>query len=138
MICRRDAGAMAANLSHLERITEDDRKRQHPHQGSDESVVRVVELTNISKSFPGVIANRDISLQIDRATIHAIVGENGAGKSTLMKILYGLHQPDSGTIAINGVVTFFLCGICVCEILYFGFYLQQIVFACSTFILLHS
>ena len=67
----------------------------------------VVELANISKSFPGVIANRDISLQINRATIHAIVGENGAGKSTLMKILYGLHQPDSGTIAINGAVTQF-------------------------------
>ncbi|MDA2955592.1 MAG: ATP-binding cassette domain-containing protein, partial [Actinomycetota bacterium] len=67
----------------------------------------VVELANISKSFPGVVANRDVSMQIDRATIHAIVGENGAGKSTLMKILYGLHQPDSGTISINGVVTQF-------------------------------
>ena len=67
----------------------------------------VVELANISKSFPGVVANRDISMQIDRATIHAIVGENGAGKSTLMKILYGLHQPDSGTIAINGEITQF-------------------------------
>ena len=67
----------------------------------------VVELANISKSFPGVIANRDISLQVARATIHAIVGENGAGKSTLMKILYGLHQPDSGTIAINGAITQF-------------------------------
>lgn len=67
----------------------------------------VVELANISKSFPGVIANRDISLQVARATIHAIVGENGAGKSTLMKILYGLHQPDSGTIAINGEISQF-------------------------------
>ena len=64
----------------------------------------VVELTNISKVFPGVVANRDVSLKVGRATIHALVGENGAGKSTLMKILYGLHQPDSGTIAINGVV----------------------------------
>jgi len=63
----------------------------------------VVELTNISKVFPGVVANRDVSLKVGRATIHALVGENGAGKSTLMKILYGLHQPDSGTIAINGV-----------------------------------
>lgn len=67
----------------------------------------IVELKNISKSFPGVIANRDISLQVARATIHAIVGENGAGKSTLMKILYGLHQPDSGTIFVNGSVTQF-------------------------------
>ena len=66
-----------------------------------------VELTNISKGFPGVIANRDISMRVERGTIHAIVGENGAGKSTLMKTLYGLHQPDSGTIAVNGeVVTF--------------------------------
>ena len=64
-----------------------------PKLNSATDVVNVVELTNISKSFPGVIANRDISLQIDRATIHAIVGENGAGKSTLMKILYGLHNP---------------------------------------------
>ena len=78
-----------------------------PKLNSATDAGRVVELTNISKSFPGVIANRDISLQIDRATIHAIVGENGAGKSTLMKILYGLHQPDSGTIAINGVITQF-------------------------------
>ncbi len=67
----------------------------------------IVELKNISKSFPGVIANRDISLRVARATIHAIVGENGAGKSTLMKILYGLHQPDSGTISVNGSVTQF-------------------------------
>ena len=78
-----------------------------PKLKSATDVVRVVELKNISKSFPGVTANRDISLEIDRATIHAIVGENGAGKSTLMKILYGLHQPDSGTIAINGVITQF-------------------------------
>ena len=61
-----------------------------------------VELHNISKGFPGVIANRDISMTVERGTIHAIVGENGAGKSTLMKTLYGLHQPDSGTIAVNG------------------------------------
>lgn len=66
-----------------------------------------VELTNISKGFPGVVANRDITMRVERGTIHAIVGENGAGKSTLMKTLYGLHQPDSGSIAVNGeVVTF--------------------------------
>lgn len=52
-----------------------------------------VELTNISKGFPGVVANRDITMRVERGTIHAIVGENGAGKSTLMKTLYGLHQP---------------------------------------------
>lgn len=61
-----------------------------------------VELNGITKRFPGVVANRDISLQVRRGTIHAIVGENGAGKSTLMKILYGVQAPDEGTIAING------------------------------------
>ncbi len=75
-----------------------------PNQDLLTSDAVVVELTNISKVFPGVVANRDVSLKVGRATIHALVGENGAGKSTLMKILYGLHQPDSGTIAINGVV----------------------------------
>ena len=61
-----------------------------------------VELTGITKRFPGVVANRDISLKVRAGTIHAIVGENGAGKSTLMKILYGVQAPDEGTIAING------------------------------------
>ncbi len=61
-----------------------------------------VELHGITKRFPGVVANRDIALSVRRGTIHAIVGENGAGKSTLMKILYGVQQPDEGTIAING------------------------------------
>ncbi|MCA0307709.1 MAG: ABC transporter ATP-binding protein [Actinobacteria bacterium] len=61
-----------------------------------------VELKGITKRFPGVVANRDIALSVRKGTIHAIVGENGAGKSTLMKILYGVQQPDEGTIAING------------------------------------
>jgi simple sugar transport system ATP-binding protein len=64
-----------------------------------------VELNGITKRFPGVVANKDISLQVRRGTIHAIVGENGAGKSTLMKILYGVQPPDEGTIAINGQPT---------------------------------
>jgi simple sugar transport system ATP-binding protein len=61
-----------------------------------------VELRGITKRFPGVVANRDISLAVRRGTIHAIVGENGAGKSTLMKILYGVQQPDEGSISVNG------------------------------------
>ncbi len=61
-----------------------------------------VELHGITKRFPGVVANKDIELSVTRGTIHAIVGENGAGKSTLMKILYGVQQPDEGTIAVNG------------------------------------
>ncbi len=61
-----------------------------------------VELRRITKTFPGVVANSDINLTVRRGTVHAIVGENGAGKSTLMKTLYGMHKPDSGTIALDG------------------------------------
>ena len=61
-----------------------------------------MELRDITKTFPGVIANKDINLAVRRGTVHAIVGENGAGKSTLMKTLYGMHRPDSGTVSIDG------------------------------------
>jgi ABC-type uncharacterized transport system ATPase subunit len=61
-----------------------------------------VELTGITKRFPGVVANHDIHLSVRKGTVHALVGENGAGKSTLMKILYGMQKPDEGTIAIDG------------------------------------
>jgi general nucleoside transport system ATP-binding protein len=61
-----------------------------------------VELIGIEKRFPGVIANHDVNLRVRAGTIHAIVGENGAGKSTLMKTLYGMHQPEAGTIKVNG------------------------------------
>jgi simple sugar transport system ATP-binding protein len=61
-----------------------------------------VRLTNVTKRYPGVIANDDISLAVEEGEVHAIVGENGAGKSTLMKILYGLNQPDEGTIECHG------------------------------------
>ena len=66
-----------------------------------------VELAGIWKRFPGVIANSDINLQVSAGSVHAIVGENGAGKSTLMKILYGMQEPDEGTITINGTVQSF-------------------------------
>jgi simple sugar transport system ATP-binding protein len=59
-------------------------------------------MTGITKTFPGVIANEDVSLVVDATSIHAVVGENGAGKSTLMKILYGMQAPDSGTMAVRG------------------------------------
>jgi ABC-type uncharacterized transport system ATPase subunit len=62
----------------------------------------VVRLRDIGKTFPGVVANHDVNIDVRRGTVHAIVGENGAGKSTLMKILYGVQKPDSGTIQING------------------------------------
>ena len=62
----------------------------------------VVRLRDIGKTFPGVIANHDVNIDVTSGTVHAIVGENGAGKSTLMKILYGVQKPDSGTIEIHG------------------------------------
>jgi general nucleoside transport system ATP-binding protein len=61
-----------------------------------------VELRGITKRFPGVVANHDITLSVRHGTIHAIVGENGAGKSTLMKILYGMYRPDEGEILVRG------------------------------------
>ena len=61
-----------------------------------------IELTGVTKRFPGVVANDDINLEVTQGEIHAICGENGAGKSTLMKILYGMQPPDSGTIRIRG------------------------------------
>ena len=62
----------------------------------------VVRLRGIGKTFPGVVANHDVDIDVRRGTVHAVVGENGAGKSTLMKILYGVQKPDSGTIEIHG------------------------------------
>ncbi|MCH8612256.1 ABC transporter ATP-binding protein [Arsenicicoccus dermatophilus] len=56
----------------------------------------------ITKRFPGVVANKDITFTVAQGSIHALVGENGAGKSTLMKILYGVQRPDEGTIAVDG------------------------------------
>ena len=61
----------------------------------------ILQLTNISKSFGHVQANKNINLIINKGTIHGIIGENGAGKSTLMSIVYGLYQADSGTIKVN-------------------------------------
>ena len=62
----------------------------------------VVEMREISKQFPAVLANNRVSLCVESGTIHAIIGENGAGKTTLMNILYGLYQPDGGEILIKG------------------------------------
>jgi simple sugar transport system ATP-binding protein len=61
-----------------------------------------VRLRGIGKSFPGVVANHDVDIDVRAGTVHALVGENGAGKSTLMKILYGVQKPDEGSIEING------------------------------------
>jgi len=62
----------------------------------------VIEMLNIVKEFPGIRANDDVTLQLQRGEIHALLGENGAGKSTLMSILFGLYQPDRGLIKKDG------------------------------------
>ncbi|MGN1004571.1 MAG: ABC transporter ATP-binding protein [Oscillospiraceae bacterium] len=62
----------------------------------------IIEMLHITKEFPGIIANDDITLQLRRGEIHALLGENGAGKSTLMSVLFGLYQPEAGEIRKNG------------------------------------
>ncbi|HBF36129.1 MAG TPA: heme ABC transporter ATP-binding protein [Firmicutes bacterium] len=62
----------------------------------------VVEMLNIRKEFPGIVANDDITVQLKRGEVLALLGENGAGKSTLMSILFGLYQSDGGTIKVRG------------------------------------
>jgi simple sugar transport system ATP-binding protein len=63
---------------------------------------KAVEIKGIGKKYPGVVANTNVNLSIEKGEIHAIIGENGAGKSTLMKILYGMVKPDEGTISVDG------------------------------------
>ncbi|MBQ9913480.1 MAG: ABC transporter ATP-binding protein [Clostridia bacterium] len=62
----------------------------------------IIEMVGITKIFPGIIANDDITLQLKKGEIHALLGENGAGKSTLMSVLFGLYQPEKGVIKKNG------------------------------------
>lgn len=62
----------------------------------------IIEMLDITKRFPGIIANDNITLQIKKGEIHALLGENGAGKSTLMSVLFGLYQPEMGVIKVKG------------------------------------
>lgn len=62
----------------------------------------IIEMCNITKQFPGIIANDNVTLQLKKGEIHALLGENGAGKSTLMSVLFGMYQPEKGIIKKNG------------------------------------
>ena len=64
----------------------------------------IIEMLGIRKEFPGIVANDNITLQLRKGEIHALLGENGAGKSTLMSVLFGLYQPEAGEIRKNGEV----------------------------------
>lgn len=64
--------------------------------------MKVVEMKNITKRFPGIIANKNINFDLEKREIHVLLGENGAGKTTLMNILYGIYTQDEGDIFING------------------------------------
>ena len=70
----------------------------------DMEAENIIEMLHITKEFPGIIANDDITLQLRKGEIHALLGENGAGKSTLMSVLFGLYQPEAGEIRKNGQV----------------------------------
>ncbi|MDE0237687.1 MAG: ABC transporter ATP-binding protein [bacterium] len=71
-------------------------------QASGGAVRPVLEVEGITKAFPGVMANDDVSLTLNQGEIHCLLGENGAGKSTLMNMVFGLFRPDSGTIRVRG------------------------------------
>ena len=62
----------------------------------------ILEINNVSKSFPGVKALDKINLKIKRGDVHALVGENGAGKTTLIRIISGIYKADEGTVTYNG------------------------------------
>ena len=62
----------------------------------------IIEMCGITKEFPGIVANDDITIQLKKGEIHALLGENGAGKSTLMSVLFGLYKPEKGVIKKNG------------------------------------
>ena len=81
-------------------VVNENKNVPHENNGSE----YIIEMRNITKEFPGIKANDNITLQLKRGEIHALLGENGAGKSTLMSVLYGLYKPEEGEILKNGEV----------------------------------
>ncbi len=81
-------------------VVNENKNVPHENNGSE----YIIEMRNITKEFPGIKANDNITLQLKRGEIHALLGENGAGKSTLMSVLFGLYQPEEGEILKNGEV----------------------------------
>src|SRR5437763_12633583 len=76
---------------------------KHPiSEAADAPILPAVRMESITKRFPGVIANQDVSLTVQPGSFHAVIGENGAGKSTLLNVLYGRYRPDSGRIMLGG------------------------------------
>ena len=67
----------------------------------------VLELKDITKRFPGVVALDHVQFRLKKGEIHALMGENGAGKSTLIKVITGVHKPDEGQMLVNGEEVFF-------------------------------
>ena len=76
--------------------------RRSKEEGRDLGSEYAIEMLNITKRFPGILANDNITLQLRKGEIHALLGENGAGKSTLMSILFGMYQPEEGIIKKDG------------------------------------
>jgi simple sugar transport system ATP-binding protein len=75
--------------------------RENRYHNKGDFMNYIIEMLHITKEFPGIIANDDITLQVKKGEIHALLGENGAGKSTLMSVLFGLYQPEKGIIKVR-------------------------------------
>jgi ABC-type uncharacterized transport system ATPase subunit len=84
------------------RILRDNPHEFSPHSFSPGAAPPRLQLAGITKRYPAVVANSDVSLTVQPGEIHAVLGENGAGKSTLMKIIYGSVKPDEGSVHFNG------------------------------------